>query len=82
MNVSFSTTDPATAKKLLKKKGFDWLSRERKDYVIKCLEEDCQSGKERLRVQDPMMYANPKIEIYDNDVAVEIQKLPEVASDD
>lgn len=54
MNVSFSTTGRAEAERYLSMPCYDYLSKERKEYILNNLGV--------IRVQDPMMYAKPVIE--------------------
>lgn len=55
MNVSFSTTSKAQAEKYLALDQYKYLSDDCKKYVLENLGD--------IRVQDPMMYPSPQLEI-------------------
>ena len=56
MNISFSTIAHNNAKEYLSRDCFKWLNDKQKAYILNNLGD--------IRVQDPMMYPNPKIEIH------------------
>lgn len=58
MNISFSTISQSDAEEFLKHKNFSFLNDKQKKYIKENLGD--------IRVQDPMMYASPKIEIHEN----------------
>ena len=60
MRISFSSSDRYYAEQHFKSNKWDWLNREAKDYVLQ------HCGKD-LRVQCPMMYENPQLEITNKD---------------
>jgi len=57
MNISFSTCDFVKAKKYLEE-NFSWLNAKQHLYVLNNLKD--------IRVQDPLMYEKPQIEIHFN----------------
>jgi len=57
MNVSFATICPEIARRFLSNPSYDWLNQEAKDKAIELI------GEKTLRVQDPMMYPHPQLEI-------------------
>ena len=68
MPISFSTINKDTAKEYLAHKSYSFLTAAAKEKAI----EFCGEGV--LRVQDPMMYPSPQLEIADREVYEKILK--------
>ena len=58
MNISFSSTQINYVKDFLSNDSYNWLNKEQKEYIMLNLGD--------IRVQDPSMYKNPRIEIHNN----------------
>lgn len=67
MHITFSTICPYRAKELLATKGYNYLSQEAKDYVIKHIGE--------IRVQDPIMYPKPNLEFHGKNAKIHHDKV-------
>lgn len=66
-SISFSTTAQHSAKERLDKPVFDWMNAAQKSFVLENLDKG-------MRVQCPMMYSSPKVEIHgDNSVKLRVQ---------
>lgn len=63
MNISFSTIDVSEAKRRLAMACFGYFNEKQKELIIKYV------GQKHVRVQDPMMYPSPSVEIQGNDSA-------------
>ncbi len=66
MNISFSTIDKHNAEKYLASPAYNYLSKEAKEVVLKHV------GEGKLRVQDPMMYSKPCLEITTQEIYDEV----------
>lgn len=69
MNISFSTIDEHRAKEYFSKESYNWLPQAAKDEALKHL------GEGKLRVQDPMMYSKPVLEISTQEIYDKIMGL-------
>jgi len=58
MKINFSTTQINYAKDYLERECYGFLSEEQRSYILGNLGD--------IRIQDPMMYPNPRIEIHKN----------------
>jgi len=58
MKIHFSTIQNNYAEDYLNKEAFNWLNRQQKIYILENLGD--------IRIQDPDIYAKPRIEIYNN----------------
>ena len=58
MKINFSTTQINYAQDYLYGEHFKWLNDKQKEYIMDNLGD--------IRIQDPMMYPKPKIEIHSN----------------
>lgn len=66
MNISFSTISQHEAKKYLEHKAFDYIPAAAKDIALKHV------GEGKLRVQDPLMYSKPCLEIATQEIYDEV----------
>lgn len=62
MGISFSTTIKGVAKKYLEDSKYSYFNEEAKKFILENV------GEGVLRVQDPFMYPNPKVEITSKEV--------------
>jgi hypothetical protein len=69
VNVSFSTINKDMAKRYFEHESWDYLSDEAKELALK------YCGEGVLRVQDPMMYPSPCLEITDEKIYKEIMNI-------